>query len=143
MPINKFNEGSDVAIDFVGPSGPIRVSNITSFTKRQMTKRESSSGIDGVTHFQYIPGGWEGSIALDRFNRIADDAIHQFEQLYFDGADVPPCVIVETITEPDGTQSQWRYVGVMFAMPQGGAAEQGKKISQTLEWCASFRKRVA
>jgi hypothetical protein len=143
LPINRFNTGRDVAIDFVTPNGPRRFSNIVEFTKRQMNRRETSAGLDGVTRFQYIPGGWEGNISIDRFNRLVDDTIYEFEQIYLDGGNVPPCTINETIREPDGSLSSWRYEGVMFAMPDAGTANQNSKINQRLEWCASFRKRVS
>jgi hypothetical protein len=50
--------------------------------------------------------------------------------------------ITETITEVDGSISQWRYEGVMFAMPEHGNWKGDAKVSQRLEWCASFRKLV-
>lgn len=143
MPINTFNTGRDVQIIFTdGSANPVALSNITSFHSRQNTRKESSHGMDGVSRFQYIPQGWEGSLTIDRFNRVFDDFLYVFEQLYLSGGDVPPCTIKEVIREPDGTTSQWRYTGVVFAMPDAGAKEQDKKITMRLEWCASFRLRT-
>lgn len=142
MPINKFNTGRDVAVDFVTPSGPRRFSNIVGFHSRQVTRKESSHGIDGVSRYQYIPQGWEGTFSIDRFDRLLDDTIDEFERIYFSGGHVPACTITETITEPDQSLSQWRYEGVVFSMPDAGAKEQDKKIGMRIEWSASFRKRI-
>lgn len=142
MSINKFNTGRDVAVDFIAPSGPKRFSNITEFHSSPRNKEESSSGIDGVTMFQFIPQGWGGTIAVDRFNRVLDDSNYEFEQLYFSGQNVPACTITETVKEPDGTISQWRYENVVFQLADAGAKNQGGKIGQRLEFRASFKKRV-
>lgn len=152
IPINGFNTGRDIAVDFIVPAtvgaagpvpgGPRRFSNIVGFHSRQMTRKESSHGLDGVSRFQYIPQGWEGTLSIDRFNRLVDDTISEFENLYLTGNMVPGCTITETITEPDGSLSIWRYEQVVFAMPDAGTKEQDKKIGMKLEFCASFRKRV-
>jgi hypothetical protein len=143
MAINNFNTGRDVTIIFTdGQGNPVALSNVTGFHSRQNTRKESSHGMDGVSRFQYIPQGWEGSITVDRFSRVFDDLTFQFEQIYLSGGNVPPCTIKEVIRESDGTQSEWRYTNVVFAMPDAGAKEQDKKIGMRLEWCASFRLRT-
>lgn len=143
MPINGYNTGRDVALDFLGPgNSAIRLAIITGFKSKQMTKKEESHGIDGVTRFQYIPGGWDGEFTVDRANVNADQAIFSVEQLYFAGSDVPACIITETINEGNGVVSQWRYTGVQFMMPDHGSWDGDKKVTQKIEWCASFRLRV-
>lgn len=142
MPINSFNVGRDVAIDFVGPNGPIRVSILTDFHSKPMVKKQESHGLDGIVRFQYIPGGWEGSFKIDRANRAADDFVYNNEQLYYAGQNVPSYTLVETITEPDGSTSQWRYVGVQVAMSDHGNWRGDSKVEQSLEFCASQRQRV-
>lgn len=153
MAINRFNTGRDISIDFntpsaIGPNGAIiagglrRFSGVVGFTSRQNTRKESSHGIDGISRFQYIPQGWEGTITIDRFDRLLDDTINEFENLYLEGGHVPGCWINETIREPDGTVSQWRYENVVFSLPDAGAKEQDKKIAMRLEWSASFRKKI-
>lgn len=142
MPINGYNTGRDVALDVLLPSGPVRLAIITAFRSKQMTKKEESHGIDGVTRFQYIPGGWEGDFTIDRANVNADQAILSLEQLYFGGQDVPPCLITETINEGGGVVSQWQYTGTQFMMEDHGTWEGDKKVTQKLSFCASFRQRI-
>ena len=143
MPINQLNIGRDVAIDVNMPNGPVRFANVTNFQSKQMTTRTESKGIDGINRFQEIPGGWDGSIDIDRMNANADLAIAYLEGLYFAGQNVPPCTINETITEPTGGITQWRYWGVQFKFDDHGSWKGDANVTQKLSWVASGRIQVA
>jgi hypothetical protein len=143
MPINNFSVGRDVAVDITGPNGPVTLSIVTHFDSKPMTKKQESHGIDGVVRFQYIPGGWQGTIEIDRANSNADDLHYTLETLYYNGSNVPAGTITETITEPDGSVTQWRFERVMFVLDDAGAFKGDSKVTQKLAWCASFRKKVA
>ena len=139
MPINGYNTGRDVALDINMPNGPVRLANITDFTSKEMTKSEESHGIDGVSRYQEIPKGWEGTIDIDRANSNADTAIAYLEGLYFAGLNVPASTIVETIQEPTGGITQWRYWGVQFKMDDHGSWKGDGKVTQKLGWKSSGR----
>jgi hypothetical protein len=141
MPINTFNVGRDVAIDFVGPTGPVRLSIVTGLPGEADDEEAGSHGIDGTVRFQYIPGGWDGHIKIDRANRLADDLIYNFEQLYYGGQNVPAVAIVETITEPTA-RSPVALRGRHVRDARARQLEGDAKVEQRLEWCASFRKLV-
>jgi hypothetical protein len=142
LPINQLSIGRDVAVDFNLPQGPARFSNVTGFTKKQITTGIESKGLDGTNRFGEIPSGWEGTLTIDRANSNMDQAFAYLEGLYYAGANVPASTITETITEPNGSISQWRYTGVAMKFDDAGDAEGDKKITQKLSWKASLRQQV-
>lgn len=142
MPINGFSIGRDVAVDFNLPQGLVRFSNVTGFTKKQITTGIESKGLDGTNRFGDIPSGWEGTLTIDRANANMDQAFAFVEGLYYSGANVPASTIQETITEPSGAITQWRYIGVSMKFDDAGDAEGDKKITQKLSWKASLRQQV-
>lgn len=141
MPINGFTIGRDIAIDINMPQGPVRFSNVTGFTKKQMSTGIVSKGIDGTDRFGEIPSGWEGDIEVDRANAALDAAFDYLEGLYYGNQNVPPSVITETITENNGV-TQWRYTGVAFKYDDAGGAKGDAKVTQKFSWKASRRIRV-
>ncbi len=143
MPINQLNIGRDVSVDINLPNGPVRFSNVTDFNPKQITKRQESQGIDGISRYQEIPAGWEGSIEIDRANSNVDLAISYLEGLYFAGVNVPPSTINQTITEPAGGITQWRFWGVQFKLDDQGSWKGDSKVTQKLSWVASGRVLVA
>jgi hypothetical protein len=142
MPMNGYGLGRDVAVDFNLPQGPVRFSIITDFSAKQNTKRVESHGIDGICRYQEIPAGWEGSIEVDRADSNIDTAIGFLEQLYYAGANVPASTLTETISEPNGTVTQWRFIGVMFKFDDHGSWKGDNKVTQKLGWVASVRVQV-
>lgn len=142
MPMNGYNLGSDVSVVFNLPQGPVTFANVTNFTAKQITKRVESAGIDGVTRYQEIPAGWEGTLDIDRANPNMDNAIAYLERLYFSGANVPASVIGETIKEASGASTSWQYNGVMFKFDDHGSWKGDDKVTQRLGWVASSRQSV-
>lgn len=142
MPVNGFNIGKDVAIDVNMPNGPVRFSNVTDFQSKQMTTRIESKGIDGINRFGEIPGGWDGTIEIDRADANMDQTIAFMEALYYLGSNVPSSTITETITETDGSITQWQYIGVAFKLDDHGSWKGDAKVTQKLSWVASQRLQI-
>lgn len=145
MPTNEFNTGSDWAIDLIDPLQGGVLSTfalLTGFTKQQDTQEVSSNALDGLVRRAHLPAGWSGSITYDRANRALDDYIWAREEAYYAGRVQPPCFIVETITEVDGSISQYRFEGVSFRLSAGGNAQGKDKVEMTVEFTASRRRRV-
>lgn len=143
MPINGFTIGRDIAINITMPQGPVRFSNVTGFTKKQNSTAIDSKGLDGTDRFGEIPSGWEGTIEIDRANSNLDRAFAYLEGLYYAGQNVPSSSISETITEADGSVTQFRYTGVAFKFDNAGDAKGDTKVTQTFSWKASRRRLVS
>lgn len=139
---NAFNVGHDIAITFNLPQGPVAFSILTDHGRKQNTKSVESHGIDGVCRYIEIPGGYEGTIEIDRASPALDQAIAYLEGLYFSGAVVPYSTISETISEIDGSITQWQFTNVAFRAEDLGSWKGDAKVTQKLGWKASFRKQV-
>lgn len=143
MPMNGFNVGRDVSLDVIGRNGQIASFNlITAFDAKQLTDKVSIRGIDGVVRFLELPGGWDGSFAIARADRVLDDFIADLEDAYYSGANVKASFITETITEPNGSISQWRYEGVMFKLDDAGSWKGNADVQMKLSWVASRKRKL-
>lgn len=144
MPINGFSVGKDVTLDIIHPltGGLLTIGNIVSFESRQMTVDRNSHGIDGVNRFLEIPSGWEGSFMLDRENVNFDLFVSILEAAYYQGVATPPATITETITETDGTITQFVYTGAMVKFPELGRWRGDDKVEQRMDFRASKRNQL-
>lgn len=142
MPVSGFTIGRDVSIDINMPQGPVRFSNITEFAAQQISTGIESKGLDGTDRFGEIPSGWQGTVTIDRANANLDRAIAFLEGLYYAGQNVPTSVITETITEPDGSVTQWQYVGVAIKFDDHGTYQGDAKVTQKFTWKASKRNEI-
>ncbi len=143
MPMNGFSIGRDVSLDIAGQDGRIVSFNlITTFDAKQLTGKVTIYGLDGIIRFLEIPEGWDGTIGITRGDRALDDFIASLEEKYFAGENVVGQQITETINEPNGGISQWRYEGVMFKLDDSGSWKGNGDVQQKLSWCASRKRRV-
>src|ERR1700733_9889268 len=137
MPSGGFSIGRDVSFTVNMPQGLVKLSNITGFTRKQISTGIESKGLDGIDRFAEIPSGWEGTIEIDRRNANADIAVAFLENLYYTGQNVPGSTIAETTTEVSGGVTQFRYINVAVKFDNAGDAKGDAKIMQTLSWKAS------
>jgi hypothetical protein len=144
MPMNDFSVGRDIAIDLFDANTKQIVSFQirTGFEARQLTTEVKIKGLDGTTRFAYLPDGYQGTIDFERAGPELETYILSIEAQYFAGQNVQPNQITETIQEPDGTITQYRYTGVMVRLPESGAWKGDSSIKQRLEWCASRKVPV-
>lgn len=144
MPVNNFNVGRDVAFDLFDANTRqiIRPSIVTGFDSKQMTQRVQVKGLDGVVRFAELPEGWEGTIELERGDSVLDDFIANQEASYYQGANVLAGQITETITEKDGSVTQYRFEGCAFKLSDGGSWKQDAAVKMKLDWVASKRRKV-
>lgn len=143
MPMNNFSIGRDVTLDIAGQDGKIVSFNlITQFDAKQLTGKVTIHGMDGSVRFLEIPEGWDGTISVTRGDRSLDDFIATLEENYYAGKNVLGSSITETINEPNGGISQWRYEGVMFKLDDAGSWKGNGDVAQKLSWCAGRKRRV-
>lgn len=146
MPVNGFTVGRDVLVTIGGPGGAnivIPAFQVTKFTKRPLKKEDWSRPLNGPPIPLYMPDGWRGTVDVDRADATLDTFQAALEATYYAGQNTLSGTILESITENNGSNTQYRYDGVMFWIEEPGDAHQDKKIDQKLDWCASTRKRVA
>ncbi|MFX8844608.1 hypothetical protein ABTM93_19195, partial [Acinetobacter baumannii] len=83
MPNNGFSVGRDVSLAIVTSAGPLRLSLITNFNSKPLTKEQSIKGLDGITRFVRFPDGWQGGFDVERQDSTVDDYFGQLEANYF------------------------------------------------------------
>jgi hypothetical protein len=142
MPINGFSVGRDIALDITGAEGPLRLGLITKFSSKPEMTEEKIKGLDGVVRHVRFPEGWSGTFEIERQNALLDQYFAQLEDDYYAGANESPCTITETIIEPTGELSQYRYEGVLLKLEEAGDWEGAKTVKQRLSFVASRRKRI-
>lgn len=145
MPINGQSIGKDVSIDIVTARGNfvIPASAITSFEMSPDTTSEKRKGLDGVARFALHPDGWKGTMEIDRFNSDVEDYWAQFEADYYAGINTSTATALETITEADGSTSQYRYTGLVIQLDTLGSRSADKVITSKVSLMASRRIKVS
>jgi hypothetical protein len=146
MPVNGYSVGRDVTVTVAGPGGTsivIPASEITAFDKRPLKREDVSRPLNSPPMFLYMPDGWRGTFSVDRQDSTLDSFQAALEAAFWAGTNSLSGTILETITEPDGSTSQYRYNGVMLWVDEPGSAAADRKISQRVEWSASTRVQVS
>ena len=144
MPVNSFNVGRDIAFAIYdnNQQAIVSFSIVTGFERKQEMKEIKVDGLDGVVRYAFLPNGWKGSIEIDRANNSVDRFFATMEALYYSGANVLGGTIQETITEADGTITQFRYERVAFHLSEAGNWKGDAAVKMKIEIAASFRKLV-
>lgn len=144
MPFNNFSIGKDVVLDVITPTGPLQLPvTTTGFEAKPQYNTIKSIALDGVNRETLVPTGWEGTITLDRQNAAIDSFFAQYEAAYYAGQNLKTGTITETITEADGSVSQFLYTGVMLKFDESGNKTGDNKIEQKVGFFASKRLQVA
>lgn len=143
VPLGGMTTGKDVSVDVTLANGQVlRLGNITAFDRKPKIKKLSSIGIDGYPRNAVLPEGWDLSLEVDRQDSAVDDYWAQYEADYYAGRTVRNVTITETISEVDGSISQYRYEGVALHFNDAGNFKSDSFVKMKIAGEASFRKKV-
>jgi hypothetical protein len=142
MPVNNFTVGKDISLVIQLPTGPLTLT-LTDFGAKPKTTSLESKPLNGIKQHAYIPDGWDISFKLDRMDTSADDFWANFEAQYYAGVNQVAGTIYETISEADGSVSQWRFANVVVKLDNAGDYSGDKKVEQSFSGMASQRIRVS
>lgn len=143
MPVNGFNIGKDVTLDIVDATlGALRWKIKTSFDADPEYKEVRSEALDGVNRFGYLPAGHKLTFQFDRGDSSVDDYFASREADYFNGVQLGNVSVTETITNPDGSVSQYRYTDVALKLTKSGAFKGESIVTQTVEGMAARKVRI-
>ena len=143
MPLNTFSTGRDVTLTVVTPSGPISFNLITGFHSSPVTGQVKVKGIDGITRHALFPDGWTGGFDIERSDSTVDDYFAQLEDNYYQGLNIGSSTITETITEPNGAVTQYRYLQVLLQLDDAGSWMGDQTVKQKISFMAARRKKIA
>ncbi|MEB0133605.1 MULTISPECIES: hypothetical protein [unclassified Pseudomonas] len=138
-----YNTGKDVSIDINGPSGPIRIPKLMDFDSKPKITSTEITPLNGLTDELNIPKGWTGTFTAERTDATLDNYWAQWEADYYAGVNQPASSITETISEPDGSTSTFRYTNVQLKLDDAGKKEGDKTIKQTMSFTARRRLKVS
>src|SRR5579859_6641768 len=141
--MNSFSVGRDLTLNIIGYNGTIQsFPLLLAFDAKTATRQVAIKGMDGIVRYLELPDGWSGSFSIDRQDSSIDDYFAALESDYYSGLNIQASSITETIQEPDGSVSQYRFVGVMFKFDDAGAWKGDSQVSVKISWCASRRIKV-
>ena len=143
MPMSNYTTGRDVTVQVYGNDGQIHsFSMITMFNSRQETNDIRIKRLDGQIDILRIPDGWQGTIEFTRQTSELDDYIANLEQNYYNGQNIQPAQITETIQEVTGGITQYKYVGVFFKLDDAGDIRGDDAVKQRLSWMGTQRLKI-
>lgn len=137
MPQNGYSIGRDITINVVTADGPLPITGVTSWKAKQETTEVVVKQIDGTVDRLRFFEGWTGTCMVERKDSVIDQYFCQLESDYFAGVQEGEVTITETITEQDGSISQFRYRKVLLKLDDAGAWEGDKSVKRTVTWVAS------
>lgn len=139
MPLNGFNTGRDITLTVTDANGPVSFGLITKFDAKPVINDEKVKGIDGIVRHLPQPEGWTGSFDIERQGPALDNYFAAMEAAYYAGGNTVACTIQETIAEPDGSVSTFRFLGVMLKFEDAGSWAGGQSVKQRMSFVASQR----
>lgn len=142
MPLNSQSVGKDIGFTFSLPTGNLTLNGVTDYDIKPMTTELKHKGINGITRYGYMPDGWSISVKLERRDPNLDRYFAQLEAAYFAGVNVQPGTVTETISETDGTISQYQYTGVVLKYDDAGNWKGDAYIATSITAMASRRIQV-
>ena len=143
MPINNFSVGRDVTLTIVTPSGPLNLNLITGFGASPEMPDVKVKGLDGITRHARFFDGWRGKFDLERSDSTVDDYFAQLEANYYAGINEQPATITETITEPNGAVTQYRYLNVLMKLDDAGEWRGDATVKQKISFVSARRNKIA
>jgi hypothetical protein len=143
MPINNFSVGRDVSLVIQTPGGPLISSLVTHFSSKADMTEIKVKGLDGITRHVRFFDGWSGKFEYERQDSVLDDYFAQLEANYYLGVPEQPCMIQETIQNPNGSIVQYVYPGVLLKYDNAGSWEGDKTVKLDISWVAIRRLKTA
>lgn len=144
MPANRNTIGRDISVVLVTPRGELNVAPeaITGWSSNRRAVMSSRKGMAGPPRHRQSPDGWEGSFSIDRFDSGIEDHFIALDEAYYRGENTYGGTIQETINNPDGSVSQYRYTGVELNLTSVGDRSPDDEVAYTVEFMASQKIRV-
>lgn len=142
MPQNGYSIGRDITLNVVTSAGQLAINKITGFNTKQETSKTKIKRLDGITDSLRFFDGWSGTFDVERSDSIVEDYFIQLEANYYAGINEQPATILETITNPDGSTSQYRYERVILTLDDAGDWKGDATVKIKVSFEASRKKLV-
>lgn len=142
MPQNGYSIGRDISLNVMTSSGPLVINRITGFESKQETSKTKVKRLDGINDSLRFFEGWSGSFSVERADSIVEDYFIKLEESYYVGLNEQPATIMETITNPDGSVSQYRYERVILSLDDAGNWQGDATVKIKVSFEAARKRQV-
>jgi hypothetical protein len=144
MPIGNKSVGRDLSFTITTLDGQLNITPdlVGSYTTDPNSEWKTWLPITGIEENAVLPMSWGGTIELIRKGPVIDTFWALLEAAYYNGVSIQPSVMIETIQEPDGSTTQWSYIGTLFRLTKAGDWKGNEFVMQQLEWRATRRNQV-
>jgi len=144
MPITGLTVGRDITVTLNDNNGLVTTCRVKKFTAKQKTSSKESAGLNGINLHMEIPMGWDGSFEMDRNNSNVDDYFHELENLnYYLGNPLVPLTLTQTVTESNGSTSQYQFNGVVITYEDAGNYTADDYVTLRVGFKAQQRIKLA
>ncbi len=142
MPMNGYSVGRDITLNVMTPNGPLTINKITGFSTKQEVSKSKVKRLDGINDPLRFFEGWSGSFDVERSDSIIEDYFVKLEDNFYTGQNEQLCSIMETIANPDGSVSQYRYERVILALENAGEWKGDSSVKIKVSFEAARKKQV-
>lgn len=142
MPQNGVSVGSDARFDIMTPSGLLSLPTLENFQSKKIDQRSKVRPLNAPAIPLVFDDGWEGSFEVARMDGTVDDFFSTLEAARLAGANVQSGTIHQTVTNPDGSVSQYMFTGVQLVYEDAGSFEAIKEVRQKVGFMATARPKV-
>lgn len=143
MPANGLTTGIDSKITFSDADGVRQFAILESFHSSENADAPEKVAMDGSTRFPKFHKGWKGSFTFQRTSDVLDRYIALQESEFYGGIDQLPGTITQTITNVDGSVSQYSFSNVVLILENAGDYTGTDIVTQTFSWMASRKQQLA
>lgn len=142
MPQSGINVGSDARFDIVTPTGTLSLPTLLSFEAKKITHKTKVNPLNGLPINLQFNDGWEGTFEVARADGTIDDYFAAVEAAQAAGANLAAGTIHQTITNPDGSTSQYMFTGVQLYYDDAGTYHALNDVKQKVSFLAQGRQKV-
>jgi hypothetical protein len=142
MPQSGINVGSDARFDILTATGQLSLPQLEKFTSKKITTQSKVRPLNGPPIHLQFPDGWEGSFEVARADGTLDNYFAALEAAQYAGANIASGTIHQTVTNPDGSLSQYMYTDVQLIFKDAGDYDPLKEVRQTVDFVAGGRQQV-
>ena len=134
--------GSDARFDILTASGVLTLPTLLDFKSKKVDHQTKINPLHGAPINLTFPNGWDGSFSVARMDSTLDDYFAALEAAQYAGANIASGTIHQTITEVNGTLSQYMFQGVQLYFSDAGDYKALSDVMQSVSFVAATRTKV-
>lgn len=135
--------GQSNKIVFTSADGIEKFTILESFTAKEDAPISKEIAMDGTTRHPQFHQGWSGTAIFERGDHFLDDYIAAKERNYYLSGDQIDLTITQSISELDGTVTQYQFTGVVLTLEDGGNYSGTEIVKQSISFMAKRRLKLA